>query len=217
MIPFKFIHCIVDKNGQQIPYEDFQFNISHSGDFCVLAADNSTPKIGVDVMKIEYNGGMHRLSEFFRLMVRQFSDKEWTYIRNLESDYGKLSRFIRLWSLKESYVKAEGSGITFPLSKISFHCATELNSPDQKALFDSTVSINHECLADWQFEESMIDHKHHVSVAKIKHVNANLLDECQYQFKQLTIQDLLFENDNSFENLFSFDDEKYWTDFCRKT
>src|SRR5699024_8637813 len=116
--------------------------------------------LGIDIMKVEYTGGMQRINDFFRIMRKQFSDDEWKYIEIPQSDYGRLARFIRLWSLKESFVKAEGSGITFPLSKISFFCPTELVAPSQMTVFDSTVHIGHQRQEHWQFEESMIDHRH---------------------------------------------------------
>ncbi|UXI16694.1 hypothetical protein NH340_JMT02637 [Sarcoptes scabiei] len=159
----------IDENGNHQPYQDFQFNISHSGDYCVLAADTATKKLGIDIMKIEYSGGMCKINEFFNTMRRQFSEEEWRFIRNSQTDWGKLARFIRLWSLKESFVKAEGSGIIFPLSKISFECRSELVAPSQKNRFDSIVKINNRYSKYWSFEESMIDPRHYVSVARLRY------------------------------------------------
>jgi phosphopantetheinyl transferase len=51
------------------------FNVSHQGDLAVLAgATGCLPghSLGVDVMKFEYSGGK-TLSEFFRIMTRNFS------------------------------------------------------------------------------------------------------------------------------------------------
>lgn len=214
----------VDSDGNQSPYEQFQFNISHSGDYCVLAADSNTSKLGIDIMKIEYSGGMNRINDFFRIMHRQFSESEWKYIQVASSDHSKLARFIRLWSLKESLVKAEGSGIVFPLSKISFTCPTGLTSPIQKILFNSSVAINERPLLDWQFEESMIDRMHYVSVAKTKEKVTEMTtcatsqtEESSLHFKLLSVQDLLADALPSTGHLFTYDDEKFWTDFCRKT
>jgi len=181
-----------------------------------LAADSKATKLGIDIMKIEYSGGMQRINDFFRIMHRQFSDDEWKYIKVPSTDTSRLARFMRLWSLKESFVKAEGSGIVFPLSKISFTCPTELTSPEENILFDSNITINGQCLHEWKFEESMIDRLHYVSVAKIRSDQVENLKCDAYQFKMLTIDDLLTETPVS-NHLFTYDDEKYWTDFCRKT
>ncbi|KAJ6218436.1 hypothetical protein RDWZM_009593 [Blomia tropicalis] len=121
-----------DIDGNEVTFDQFQFNISHSGDYCVLAADSNTTELGVDIMKVEYSGGINRINDFFRIMHRQFSLEEWKYINQLETNQSRLERFIRLWSLKESLVKAQGSGIVFPLSKISFTCPSELTSPEQQ-------------------------------------------------------------------------------------
>lgn len=213
----------IDSNGNHIPYQDFQFNISHSGDYCVLAADSSTTKLGIDVMKVEYSGGMHKLNDFFNIMRKQFSEDEWKYIRQSSSDYGRLARFIRLWSLKESFVKAEGSGIIFPLSKISFVCPSDLVMPSQKSRFDSIVNVlngnynSQQTLSNWIFEESMIDPKHYVSVAKLSQ-NSNaeeLKTDRDYQFRMLSIKDLI--PDFQYSDLHSFEDESYWIDFCQKS
>lgn len=173
-------------------------------------------------MKIEVSGGMGRLGDFFRTMHRQFSEAEWRYIRVPPSDASKLGRFIRLWSLKESLVKAEGSGIVLPLSQVSFKCPTELISPEQKLTFDSSATMCGRLLTEWLFEESMLDRGHYVSVAK-KKVVATDEAEANHQtpslhFQMLSIEELLAEASTCISgNLFTFDDEKYWTDFCRKT
>lgn len=213
-----------DIDGNEVIFDQFQFNISHSGDYCVLAADSNTTELGVDIMKVEYSGGINRINDFFRIMHRQFSLEEWKYINQLETNQSRLERFIRLWSLKESLVKAQGSGIVFPLSKISFTCPSELTSPEQQMRFDSVASINGQRLEDWFFEESMIDNMHYVSVAKCNKSTTNLnsstmtdLSSLQYRFKFLSIEDLLKDNSINNKDLFTYDDEKYWTDFCQKS
>lgn len=159
---------------------------------------------------------MQRINDFFRIMHRQFSQDEWKYIQQSQTDMSKLARFIRLWSLKESLVKAEGSGIVFPLSKISFTCNTELTLPQEKILYDTEVTVNGQGVNEWQFEESMIDKMHYLSVAKTKSNATDELDDSLYRFKLLTIEDLLTDSNVS-GHLFTYDDEKYWTDFCRKS
>lgn len=137
-------------------------NISHQGEYCVLAC-GGTSTIGVDVMKTEYRGA-RTIDEFFSLMDRQFSDSEWVYINGGADDKQRLSRFMRLWCLKESFVKAEGTGIYSDLKTISFSCpTTELDQ--ETVVEDSIVRVDGQPLSDWHFEESLLDKDHTVAVA----------------------------------------------------
>ena len=235
MLISNLIFTLADSTGTESPYEAFHFNVSHSGDYCVLAAEQSTTKLGVDLMKVEVSGGMGRLAGFFRSMTRQFSEAEWRYIRSAEGgDESKLARFIRLWSLKEALVKAEGSGIILPLSRLSFACPTKLVAPGQAIVTDSSVTVvnpgeGHRPLPEpWAFEECMLDRLHYVSVAKqVKQEGKDDGDHHQNNnnnhhlgFEMLAIEDLLAEAQNlslSPGQLCTHDDEKYWTDFCRKS
>lgn len=148
-----------------------EFNISHQGSYAVLAGftgnmtddASAKPKIGVDLMKIEYSGGK-TLNEFFRLMTRNFSDDEWCYIKSFSSDYCKLEAFMRHWCLKESYVKNVGVGITVDLKKISF-C---IKSPELRSKIvttDTTLQVDGKNMNRWSFEESLIDGDHGAAVA----------------------------------------------------
>jgi 4'-phosphopantetheinyl transferase len=188
----------------------FDFNISHSGDYCVCASNNWS-KIGVDVMKIEYSGGQKRLAEFFRLMDRQFSQTEWNFINSGLNDWEKLSRFIRLWALKESYVKAEGIGISFNLKRISFHCLTPALKVGQITC-DSVISVDNKQLNEWLFEESLIDNNHCVSVASIVDKNKSNFSSEDLIFKEMTINDLL----EDVIPLYPECDETLWKDFLSK-
>lgn len=143
------------------------FNVSHQGSFAVLAGhavdEARSMKIGVDLMQIEYGGGKP-LNEFFRLMTRNFSTNEWSYIKSFNSNYGKLEAFMRNWCLKESYVKNVGTGITVDLQKIDFRIkSSELSTSDVTT--DTTLQVNDLPLNDWIFEESLIDSEHCVAVS----------------------------------------------------
>lgn len=145
------------------------FNVSHQGAYSVLAGItfdtifSSPVKIGVDVMKIEYSGGKP-LTEFFRLMHRNFSDEEWKYIRKQSSDREQLKAFMRHWCLKESYVKNVGVGITVNLQKISFKIKTEELCPEN-VVGDTQVEVDGNLLKNWTFEEHMLDSEHCAAIA----------------------------------------------------
>jgi 4'-phosphopantetheinyl transferase len=88
-----------------------EFNISHSGDF-VLIAMTLGNKIGVDIEQI------NQKIDFKSLSDRIFSQKEKEELENL-SENEQLHAFYRAWVRKESFIKATGKGIAFGLDKFS--------------------------------------------------------------------------------------------------
>ena len=70
--------------------------------------------------------------EFFRLMRRQFTDNEWRQIDNPVVDKSiktdpQLALFFRHWTLKESFVKAVGLGLTINLQRLNFQVWNNLS------------------------------------------------------------------------------------------
>lgn len=85
------------------------FNISHSGEWVVCALCDSG-KVGVDIEEIKPID--------YKIAQRFFAKKE--YERLLKTYKGhQLQYFFSIWTLKESYIKAEGRGLSIPLN--SFH------------------------------------------------------------------------------------------------
>jgi len=88
--------------------EDFSYNISHSGKWVVIAYGDMP--IGVDIEKIcdteEY------------MPVEAFTKEERDYINGVE-DEDKAKRFTQTWTLKESYVKYIGTGLSTDLNSFS--------------------------------------------------------------------------------------------------
>lgn len=146
------------------------FNVSHQGDFSVLAGvmgSEHTSRIGVDIMKLEYTGGK-LLSEFFRLMSRNFTAGEWLNIRGERSQASEAAQtrsFMRHWCLKESYVKNTGVGITIDLQSIEFAVRTPQLRLGDRPVTDTTLSVSGTPLIGWTFEESLLDDTHSVCVA----------------------------------------------------
>lgn len=171
------------------------FNVSHQGSYavlagCCLSSDNRKSQqlsttIGVDVMKIEYTGGKS-LSEFFRIMHRNFTANEWQCIRSNSDELGQTKAFMRHWCLKESYVKNVGVGISMDLQKIDFMINTMTLSTDQIAT-DTTVKVNGNLLENWIFEESLIDNEHCVAVALENHNDSNN----SHTFQLVTFEELM--------------------------
>lgn len=104
---------IFDTNIYGKPYlrnrEDIQFNISHSGGWVVCAIDKQS--IGIDIEQIkEVN---------MDIAKRFFSHDEYNVLMSKEKEH-RIPYFYDLWTLKESYIKAEGRGLSIPLN--SFGC-----------------------------------------------------------------------------------------------
>lgn len=90
-------------------YPDLFINVSHSGDFAVCVASDT--EVGIDIQKIR--------TANFRIAQRYFTKEECDFIGSDNL------RFFDLWSRKESYVKATGTGITVPLNSFSVLCDTD--------------------------------------------------------------------------------------------
>ncbi|CAK9811655.1 L-aminoadipate-semialdehyde dehydrogenase-phosphopantetheinyl transferase [Anthophora plagiata] len=141
---------------------NLSFNVSHQGDYTVLAGETRNVKLGVDVMKLEYTGGK-QLSEFFRIMNRTFSPSEWAEIKDFSLNKSEqVGMFCRHWALKESYVKAIGIGITTDLGLLSFKTNSELM--ENSVTTDTVLYING-IEQKWLFEETLLDSQHCVAVA----------------------------------------------------
>ena len=85
------------------------FNLSHSGEYAVCAV--SEKEIGCDVEKISEC----RLT----LAKRFFSAAEYDMLLAQETEEEKQELFYRLWTLKESFIKAVGKGLYLPLASFS--------------------------------------------------------------------------------------------------
>ena len=90
--------------------EDVEFNISHTrGRVGCAVADRA---LGVDTERIRpFKEG---------LMRRVCSESERGFVLEGRSEAARQERFFRLWTLKESFVKAIGRGLAFPLGDITF-------------------------------------------------------------------------------------------------
>ena len=124
-----------------------------SGDYVVFAGC-TTGQVGIDVMKVELRRNT-TLDKFFSLMTRQFTASEWRFINNSDTAEreSRLFNFYRCWCLKESYVKAIGTGIKFGLQRIEFLPGCIVDD----ACTTTSVKIDGELQEGWMFHESMFD------------------------------------------------------------
>ena len=89
----------------------FCFSISHSGNLVMAASTDS--EVGCDVEMI--GQGREKIAERF------FSEEEKEYLGVLTEEE-RNGAFYRLWTAKESFLKATGEGFALPLNAFSVRC-----------------------------------------------------------------------------------------------
>lgn len=123
------------------------FNLAHTGGVVAMAVCRQA-RVGIDIEKL----GRARLS----LAERYFSAAEAAQLRELPSEAQPL-RFVRLWTLKEAYLKATGTGLAGGLARMSF-------------VFDEAGDFRFERADDvdaarWQFRQYEIGAEHVLGLA----------------------------------------------------
>jgi len=88
--------------------QDFHFNLSHAGDWVVLALDQHP--VGIDVERIK-DMDLDVAKRFFS--AREYSDLM------AQPETERIDYFFDLWTLKESYIKAIGKGLSQPLDSFA--------------------------------------------------------------------------------------------------
>ncbi|MCD4732023.1 MAG: 4'-phosphopantetheinyl transferase superfamily protein [Bacteroidales bacterium] len=96
------------KGKPYLENDPIRFNISHSGDWVVLAV--AEIDVGIDVEKIRQIN--------YRIAERFFSAHENSLMEKKEGT-DKLNLFFDFWTLKESYLKLLGTGLTKSLSSFT--------------------------------------------------------------------------------------------------
>jgi 4'-phosphopantetheinyl transferase len=151
------------------PQGCFNFNVSHAGEWVVLAAE-STCLVGVDVMKVELRGSNPSLEKFFHDMRTCFTPVEWQHIRQSGDDEEQLDRFFRHWTLKEAYIKAVGIGLGLDLQRAQFRCRKDEGNSRKREqgqrCATATVEIDGAERREWTFELAYLDADHIVAVAR---------------------------------------------------
>lgn len=89
---------------------DFLYNLSHSGDWVVIAYGNTN--IGVDIEKIQI--GNERIAD------KVFTKEEKSFINSV-TGIEKSKRFTQIWTLKESYIKYLGTGLSTRMDSFSIN------------------------------------------------------------------------------------------------
>ncbi|RZL03956.1 MAG: 4'-phosphopantetheinyl transferase superfamily protein [Rubrivivax sp.] len=120
--------------------EPLDFNISHTKSLIVVAV-NAHGGLGVDTENVARRRNLVHLAEHY------FSDPEKAALRALPLAE-QHARFFEYWTLKESYIKARGMGLSIPLDQFSFDL-----SQDARIALSVDPALNDEAprWAFWQW------------------------------------------------------------------
>lgn len=85
------------------------FNISHCKNYiaCVISHGE---QVGIDIEEI---------SDFSYITARKVCNQD--ELQSIEKSHDTNRTFYRLWTLKESYIKALGTGVSYPMKKANFN------------------------------------------------------------------------------------------------
>jgi len=113
-----------EKNGR--PYiagAKLDFNLSHSGDWALLAVSAGT-RVGVDIEQVRED------RDFRAIACRYFSASEAKMICDSDNEFLARARFYALWTAKEAALKAVGTGIAGGLAETSLEDGQHIRLPD---------------------------------------------------------------------------------------
>ena len=173
---------ILPPKDVQIP--PLRFNISHTHDFIVCGV-TLEKDLGVDV---EY---CDRKTDLLGICDRYFSPTEVNELNNLAKE-NQRSRFFDYWTLKESYIKACGLGLSIPLDHFSFHikdASQDQLTPDIDISFAPQRNDNPD---HWQFWLTYPSDTHRLSVA------IRSIEKKDYKLKLFTTIPLMSDTEINF-------------------
>lgn len=101
---------------------DFYYNLSHSGNWVVIAYGNCP--VGIDVEQIQWDPGKENLARRF------FAADEQEFVFG-QGSQGIGERFYEIWTAKEGYLKYLGTGLGKSLNSFS---VLQLQSPNRFTL-----------------------------------------------------------------------------------
>lgn len=115
------------------------FNVAHTDGLVMCGLGNQSHRfVGVDVERLDRRTDPG-------LAERYFSTPEVEYLRACTDDSDRRAAFLKIWTLKESFIKAIGTGLQTPLADFAFR-SIESESPSIEMLNPSLDQGLH-----WQF------------------------------------------------------------------
>lgn len=179
------IHNLFNTNAHEIEFElleygkpvvkghkEWQFNLSHSDQWVICAVGMSPVGIDVEKMNIRHMG----IANCF------YTPNENARIQAFLNDRDRLIEFYKLWTLKESYMKAIGLGLRKGMDTFEFHL-----EGDKEILFENDTYNR-----DFSFYSMILDEQYMMSlcynssekVRKMKLLNEEILEEMCSTFRE---------------------------------
>jgi len=151
---WKFTHNPFGKPGVTYPDQQLpiRFNLSHTNGLVMCGVVRGYD-IGVDVEDLQRS-----THSTYESLSRYFSKREIEDLLELPVTQKK-QRFFDYWTLKESYIKARGMGLSIPLHKFSF-----LFQGNRLSEFSIHPDLN-DSARSWRFWRTQIDGRYLIAVA----------------------------------------------------
>ncbi|EST08059.2 Indoleamine 2,3-dioxygenase [Kalmanozyma brasiliensis GHG001] len=99
------------------PSVGLDFNISHDGDWVVLAFSTAGIRVGIDAMGVELPRYEQSIRSFVETMDMALTARETAWVLNCPEQQG-LKRLFSLWTHKEAYTKNLGLGLGFDFKRV---------------------------------------------------------------------------------------------------
>lgn len=154
--------------------DNFNFNVSHEGDWVVLASEPICV-CGIDVAAPEDRRGGGKRIDLFEDFADQLTEEEWRLVQeeaavrrpDVSSDETPgYEAFQRLWSCKEAFTKARGDGLGFRLQRAGFSFQQLEPDTGLGPAFLAAVRLDGQPVADWRFFQHRLGSSHWVTVAR---------------------------------------------------
>jgi len=140
---------------------NFNFNVSHDGDWVVLASDPFNV-VGVDVSATQRARGDPVDDQWMEDLSCVLTGDEMLSCRSRCAVEDRYDVFQRIWSVKEAYVKALGQGMDFGLGRIE----VDVDRRRSWRVPEEQVSVFVDgCRSRWSFRQCKLPGAHWVSVA----------------------------------------------------
>ncbi|KMS95447.1 hypothetical protein BVRB_008120 [Beta vulgaris subsp. vulgaris] len=136
-------------------FRNFNFSVSHHGNFVAIASEPFC-LAGLDIVFHEIPV-KETTQQFINSFSSYFSSMEWDKINSAGTCDDMLERLYRYWSLKEAFVKAIGSGLSYRLDALEFNHVNWTNI---------YVKLHDEELRHWKFWHLELKKRHYVSIAR---------------------------------------------------
>ena len=127
------------------------FSLSHTNGLSVCAVA-SAEIVGVDVESLQRSPGHRDIAK------RYFAGNEADFLESLDEGE-KRTEFLKMWTLKEAFIKARGLGLSIPLNSFEMRIF-----PDQPPSVSFSDGLHgHE--ADWRFLQIRLGRAFHIAIA----------------------------------------------------